>query len=106
MVSSAMLFDSTATAPRGAEQVFEELHDRAFLIDPKKGRFIGANLAACDFLGYDASELQQLTPADVHPHEIPRLAANHGGHVELLRTGTDGTVFRLVLPDPPDSTVS
>lgn len=68
-----MLFDSAATAPDTAERVFEELYDPAFLIDPQEGRFIGANLAARDLLGYDPDELQRLTPADLHPHEIPRL---------------------------------
>jgi hypothetical protein len=70
-----MLLDPAADAPRGAEQVFEELYDPAFLIDPEEGRFIGANVAASAFLGYDPEELRQLTPADIHPHEIPRLDA-------------------------------
>lgn len=69
-----MLIDAGA-APSGAEQVFEQLYDPAFLIDPDRGRFVGANAAACSFLGYNADELANLTPADIHPHEIPRLDA-------------------------------
>jgi PAS domain S-box-containing protein len=69
-----MLMDSQS-APTGAEQVFEDLYDPAFLIDPEQGRFVGANAAACAFLGYGSEELLNLTPADIHPHEIPRLDA-------------------------------
>lgn len=54
-------------------EVFEELYDPAFLIDPDGGFFAGANPAALRFLGYEPEELATLTPADIHPHEIPRL---------------------------------
>ncbi len=70
-----MLSDSVTKTPRIAEQLFEELYDPAFLIDPDAGRFAGANSAACAFLGYESDELGKLTPADIHPHEIPRLDA-------------------------------
>ncbi|AGA32736.1 PAS/PAC sensor signal transduction histidine kinase [Thioalkalivibrio nitratireducens DSM 14787] len=56
-------------------QLFEELYDPALLIDPEQGAIVGANHAACLFLGYSADELAALTPADIHPHEIPRLDA-------------------------------
>lgn len=56
-------------------EVFEELYDPAFLIDPEGGCFVGANPAALHFLGYEPAELATLTPADLHPHEIPRLEA-------------------------------
>ncbi|WP_070987166.1 ATP-binding protein [Halofilum ochraceum] len=56
-------------------EVFEELYDPAFLIDPDGGCFVGANPAALRFLGYEPEELAALTPADIHPHEIPRLEA-------------------------------
>ena len=59
-----MLLEPVANAPSGAEQVFEELYDPAFLIDPQEGRFIGANMAACAFLGYDTDELRRLTGTD------------------------------------------
>ena len=59
----------------GIEALFEALYDPALLIDPTAGRFVGANAAACRFLGYSPEELRELTPADVHPHEIPRLDA-------------------------------
>ena len=89
-----MLFDPVATAPRGAEQVFEELYDPAFLIDPEAGRFIGANPAACNFLGYDSDELQRLTPADIHPHEIPRLDAFLEAVTHHARWSTDELACR------------
>ncbi len=84
-----MLLDPVANAPRGAEQVFEELYDPAFLIDPQEGRFIGANMAASRFLGYDTEELRRLTPSDVHPHEIPRLDAFLDAVTRNSRWSTD-----------------
>ena len=62
-------------------EVFEELYDPAFLIDPENGCFAGANPAALQFLGYEPDELADLTPADIHPHEIPRLE----GFLETVR---------------------
>ena len=70
-----ILIDSLGPARDGACQIFEELYDPAFLIDPEKGTFVGANTAACEYLGYSAEELAHLSPADIHPHEIPRLDA-------------------------------
>lgn len=84
-----MLIDSVARVPNGAEQVFEELYDPAFLIDPAEGRFVGANEAACAFLGYAPAELLALTPADIHPHEIPRLDAFLRSVTENMRWATD-----------------
>jgi PAS domain S-box-containing protein len=84
-----MLCDSTAAAPDSAKQIFEQLYDPALLIDPAEGRFIGVNQPACDFLGYDASEFQGMTPADVHPHEIPRLDAFLEAVTRNTRWSTD-----------------
>lgn len=70
-----ILAESIANSEQGIAQLFEELYDPAFLIDPAQGRFVGANVAACRFLGYSGEELIQLSPADIHPHEIPRLEA-------------------------------
>ena len=68
-----ILIDSSE--PDSLAAVFEELYDPAFLIDPDQGCFVGANPAALRFLGYEPDELAALTPADIHPHEIPRLEA-------------------------------
>lgn len=62
-------------ATDGVVQLFEELYDPALLVDPEGGHIVGANAAACRFLGYSAEELGGLSPADIHPHEIPRLDA-------------------------------
>jgi len=56
-------------------RLFDELYDPAFLIDVEAGRFLGVNRAALQLLGYDAAEMRGLTPADIHPHEIPKLDA-------------------------------
>ncbi|AHK78191.1 hypothetical protein M911_02290 [Ectothiorhodospira haloalkaliphila] len=70
-----ILAECIANSEQGIAQLFEELYDPAFLIDPAQERFVGANAAACRFLGYSAEEFTQLTPTDIHPHEIPRLDA-------------------------------
>lgn len=68
-----ILNDAVARSGDAVTRLFDELYDPAFLIDPESGRFAGVNHAACAFLGYSAEELGALSPADIHPHEIPRL---------------------------------
>ena len=75
--------------PHGLEQLFEDLYDPAFLIDPEGGAFVGANAAACRLLGYQPAELSGLTPADIHPHEIPRLDAFLETVIRKQRWATD-----------------
>ena len=57
------------------ETLFHELHDPAFLVDHVDGTFLVANQAAARFLGYSLDDLATLSPSDLHPHELPRLAA-------------------------------
>lgn len=83
-----MIFIDSAQRDSLAE-VFEELYDPAFLIDPDGGCFVGANPAALRFLGYEPDELAALTPADLHPHEIPRLDAFLESVREHSRWSTD-----------------
>nr|WP_296751669.1 PAS domain-containing protein [Thioalkalivibrio sp.] len=45
------------------------------MVDPQKGNVVGANSAASRFLGCSAEELASLSPAELHPHEMPRLDA-------------------------------
>jgi len=59
----------------GLVRLFDDLYDPAFLIDVEAGRFVGVNRAALAFLGFDAAEMEALTPADIHPHEIPKFDA-------------------------------
>jgi len=70
-----ILIDSLGPARESIVKLFEELYDPALLIDPEKGVFVGANSAACEFLGYSPEELAALSPTEIHPHEIPRLDA-------------------------------
>lgn len=53
-------------------RIFEQMYDPALLIDPEAGLILAANNAALSLLGYGADELANLTPSDIHPHEIPR----------------------------------
>ncbi|MFO8152603.1 ATP-binding protein [Thioalkalivibrio sp.] len=70
-----ILIESLGPARESVVKLFEELYDPALLIDPEKGVFVGANSAACEFLGYSPEELAALSPTEIHPHEIPRLDA-------------------------------
>ncbi|WP_232209290.1 ATP-binding protein [Alkalilimnicola ehrlichii MLHE-1] len=71
-----MIFsDELSKTQDATARLFEELYDPAFLIDVDHGCFAGANAAACRYLGYSSDDFQRLTPADIHPHEIPRLQA-------------------------------
>ncbi len=70
-----LLLEATSNNRDSVAQLFEELYDPALLIDADSGDIIGANTAACLFLGYSAEEFASLSPADIHPHEIPRLEA-------------------------------
>lgn len=55
--------------------LFATLLDPAVLIDPARDRFVAANPAALRFLGYDEAELREMSPADIHPHELSRIDA-------------------------------
>lgn len=67
--------ESDGSATDSVVRLFEEMYDPALLIDPAHGNIVGANEAACQFLGYSAEEFAALSPAEIHPHEIPRLDA-------------------------------
>jgi PAS domain S-box-containing protein len=62
-----------AAAPEAFGALFESVFDPAVVIDPVAGRFVAANPAAETLFGYTAAELRAMSPADIHPHEIPRL---------------------------------
>ncbi|WP_372893855.1 PAS domain S-box protein, partial [Rhodosalinus sp.] len=76
--------DLTATAGHPAADLLAENFDPAVLIDPRSGRFVAANPAACEMLGFSAEELAAMTPADIHPHELARL---EGFMANLRREG-------------------
>ena len=63
------------SAPTGhpAAELLAENFDPAVLIDAGSGRFVAANGAAREMLGFSDSELAGMTPADIHPHELARL---------------------------------
>jgi len=62
-------------APTGhpAADLLAENFDPAVLIDAASGRFVAANGAARELLGYSDAELSEMTPSDIHPHELARL---------------------------------
>lgn len=53
--------------------LFREISEPSFLVDMSNGRIIDSNPAASSLLGYSPAELRNITPSDLHPHELPRL---------------------------------
>lgn len=67
------LTNARADAPAAFDTLFDSVFDPAVVIDLAQGRFVAANPAAEALFGYGAAELRAMSPADIHPHEIPRL---------------------------------
>ena len=65
--------DLSAPAGHPAAELLAENFDPAVLIDAGNGRFVAANGAAREMLGFSDAELAEMTPADIHPHELARL---------------------------------
>jgi hypothetical protein len=65
--------DLSAPAGYPAAELLAENFDPAVLIDAGSGRFVAANGAAREMLGFSDAELAEMTPADIHPHELARL---------------------------------
>jgi len=57
------------------DALFDSLLDAAMVVDGETGHFLRANPEAERLLGYDMQALATRTPADIHPHELPRVAA-------------------------------
>ena len=54
---------------------FEKSSDPAFVIDPLDDRFVDANAAGCDLLGYTREELLDTPVSRIHPGELEQLQA-------------------------------
>jgi PAS domain S-box-containing protein len=65
--------DLSAPAGHPAAALLAGNFDPAVLIDAGSGRFLAANGAVREMLGYSDAELSAVTPADIHPHERARL---------------------------------
>ncbi|PKP79472.1 MAG: histidine kinase, partial [Alphaproteobacteria bacterium HGW-Alphaproteobacteria-2] len=55
--------------------IFSEIAEPSLLVEMETGRIIAANPASCAMLGYSREEMGEITPADLHPHELARLDA-------------------------------
>ena len=67
--------DAARTVQEPFDALMSAQFDAAVVIDPESGAFLAANPAAEALLGYSRPELLGMTPADIHPHEMPRLDA-------------------------------
>lgn len=73
------------------DPIFERTSDPAFVIDPLDDRFVDANAAGCDLLGYTREELLDTPVSRIHPGELEQLQAfvsrvleqGHGSTVTL-----------------------
>lgn len=55
------------------QTLFHNIQNGVLVIDMETERIIDANDRACEMLGYTKSELTDLQPAAIHPHELDRL---------------------------------
>lgn len=55
------------------QTLFHNIQDGVMVIDMDGEQIIDANDRACEMLGYTKPELTDLTPGDIHPHELDRL---------------------------------
>lgn len=59
-------------AERRFREIFERSNEAMLVVDPHREKIAAANPAAADLLGYDRSELLELAPRALHPHDIDR----------------------------------
>ena len=71
------------------DPLFEHAGDPAFVIDPLEDRFVAANAAGCDLLGYTREELLETPVSRIHPGEFEQLQAFVG---DVLDRGHGSTI--------------
>jgi two-component system, chemotaxis family, sensor kinase Cph1 len=71
------------------DPLFERTSDPAFVIDPLEDRFVDANAAGCDLLGYTREELLDTPVSRIHPGELEQL---HAFVSRVLEQGRGSTV--------------
>jgi PAS domain S-box-containing protein len=71
------------------DPLFEHASDPAFVIDPADDRFVAANAAGCDLLGYTREELLEKPVSRIHPGELEQLQAFVG---DVLHRGHGSTI--------------
>ncbi len=72
--------------------IFDSAADAIFILGPE-GRFIEANLVACERLGYSREELRAMSPAEI---DTPEHAAQVGGRIDQVRQ-TGAGVFETAM---------
>ena len=75
--------------------LFEQTSDPAFVIDPLDDRFVDANAAACDLLGYTRDELLGTPVSSLHPGELEQLQALVSRVLEQGYGSTIGLACRI-----------
>lgn len=71
--------------------LFAEIAEPSLLVEMTTGRIVAANPASCAMLGYSREEMGEITPADLHPHELARLDAFFA-HVRREGRWADGNM--------------
>ena len=71
--------------------LFEHAADPAFVLDPLEDRFVAANPAGCELLGYALEELVATPISRIHPGELAQLQ-EFVGHVLSAGHGTTTTL--------------
>ena len=71
------------------DPLLEQTSDPAFVIDPLDDRFVDANAAGCDLLGYTRGELLDTPVSRIHPGELEQL---HAFVSRVLEQGRGSTI--------------
>jgi len=72
-----------------SDPLLEQTSEPAFVIDPLNDRFVDANAAACDLLGYTRQELLDTPVSRIHPGELEQL---HAFVSRVLEQGRGSTI--------------
>ena len=57
-----------------ARTPFYDVDDAAYVMDPVRSRFVAANDAGCQLLGYTLDELLRIPISQIHPSELAELS--------------------------------
>ena len=92
------------------KMIFDATIDGILMADPETKRLISGNPAICRMLGYDLTELQQLSVEDIHPREQlddviqgfeKKLDRGCGSTQNILLKHKDGHVFNVEVTGTP-----
>jgi formate hydrogenlyase transcriptional activator len=83
------------SAESSFDPLIERASDPAFVIDPLEDRFVAANAAGSELLGYTREELLRTPVSRIHPGELEQLQAFVGSVLERGHGSTIALACRV-----------